>query len=577
MSTAVRPRPHSARPAIRRRTSSSSSGSRGDLAKVMTFRSLYRLEQRGLLDCPIVGVAVDDWTVDDLREHARDSIEATGETARRGGVRRASPRGSPTSAATSPTRRTYERVAEAHRRAPSSPVFYLEIPPFLFGMVVKGLADAGLTERARVVVEKPFGHDLESARALRRAELHQYIDESQLYRIDHFLGKMGLDEILYLRFANAMLRAALEPQLRRVRADHDGRGLRRRGPRALLRPGRRAARRRRQPPDAGGRRGGDGAAGRPRPAHAQGRAGRRCSARSRAADPAALRARPVRRLPRRSTASPPDSTTETYAALRLEIDNWRWSGVPFFIRTGKRLPVDPDRAAARVQARRRGSASCRDASRRPSRTSSWSSSTRPPASGCCVDAQRADAPRARADHARHGVRRRGRRGPDARTRCSCTRRCVGDSDALHPPGRRRGDLADHAAAARRAAAGAPLRAGLVGAGGGRRLRRRLRRLARPVGGVMSASTRAPDPQPAERGRAVAVPADRRLRVPLQLPHGRARRARRRDRLALRARASTRRASSARCSTARPAPSALGPFGINVPAARDLRAGHEHRS
>ena len=86
----------------------------------------------------------------------------------------------------------------------SSPVFYLEIPPFLFGRVVKGLHDAGLTANARVVVEKPFGHDRDSAHALAE-ELHQYIDESQLFRIDHYLGKMGLEEILHLRFANAML------------------------------------------------------------------------------------------------------------------------------------------------------------------------------------------------------------------------------------------------------------------------------------------------------------------------------------------------------------------------------------
>ena len=98
---------------------------------------------------------------------------------------------------------TFSRLAAAIKGA-RSPVFYLEIPPFLFGTVVKGLSDAGLIEDARVVVEKPFGHDLDSARAL-AAELHQYLDESQLYRIDHFLGKMGLDEILYLRFANTML------------------------------------------------------------------------------------------------------------------------------------------------------------------------------------------------------------------------------------------------------------------------------------------------------------------------------------------------------------------------------------
>ena len=84
------------------------------------------------------------------------------------------------------------------------PVFYLEIPPSLFGMVIGHLAGAGLTDGARVVVEKPFGHDLASARAL-AAEVHKYIDESQLYRIDHFLGKMGTDELLYLRFGNTMI------------------------------------------------------------------------------------------------------------------------------------------------------------------------------------------------------------------------------------------------------------------------------------------------------------------------------------------------------------------------------------
>ena len=84
------------------------------------------------------------------------------------------------------------------------PVFYLEIPPFLFGKVVAGLHGAGLTKNARVVVEKPFGHDRDSAMAL-AAELHQYLEEKQIYRIDHFLGKMGLDELLFVRFANTML------------------------------------------------------------------------------------------------------------------------------------------------------------------------------------------------------------------------------------------------------------------------------------------------------------------------------------------------------------------------------------
>jgi len=177
-------------------------GITGDLAKVMTFMSLYRLERRGLIDCPIVGVAVDDWTIDQLKERARDSIEGAGEQLDPKVFERFADRLSYVAGDFSDAA-TYERVAEAIDGA-ESPVFYLEIPPFLFGTVVKGLADAGLTKNARVVVEKPFGHDRASAVEL-AAELHQYIDESQLYRIDHFLGKMGTDEILYLRFANAML------------------------------------------------------------------------------------------------------------------------------------------------------------------------------------------------------------------------------------------------------------------------------------------------------------------------------------------------------------------------------------
>src|SRR6188472_58004 len=177
-------------------------GITGDLARVMTFRSLYRLERRGLLDCPIVGVAVDDWTLDDLRERAHDSIKATGETIDDELFERFMGRFSYVAGDFSDSD-TYERVAAAISGA-QMPVFYLEIPPFLFGTVIKGLAEAGLTKGARVVVEKPFGHDLESAREL-AADLHQYIDESQLLRIDHYLGKMGFEEILYLRFANTML------------------------------------------------------------------------------------------------------------------------------------------------------------------------------------------------------------------------------------------------------------------------------------------------------------------------------------------------------------------------------------
>ena len=188
--------------AERRPTSSTIFGISGDLAKKMTFRALYRLEARGKLDCPIVGVAIDDWDVEQLREHAREAIDGHCQGPRRRRLR--APRRAPLLRAGRLRRCRHLCAGRQGTWGAKRPVFYLEIPPSLFATVVQGLAGAGLTENARVVIEKPFGHDLDSARAL-NAELCEVLGEDQILRIDHYLGKEPVMDITYLRFANSIL------------------------------------------------------------------------------------------------------------------------------------------------------------------------------------------------------------------------------------------------------------------------------------------------------------------------------------------------------------------------------------
>ncbi len=316
-------------------------GISGDLAKKMTFRALYRLEASKKLLTPIVGVAIDEWDDAQLRAHARKSVTATvsepdEEVLRRLEARLSYVQGDYGDEA------TFERVKEALKGA-ENPVFYLEIPPFLFSTVVKGLGRAGLTEGAHVVIEKPFGHDLASARAL-NSELAEVLSEEQILRIDHYLGKEPVMDITYLRFVNSIL----EPVWNRDHISHvqmtiaedfgvDDRGrfydavgamrdvIQNHALQVLALIAM-------EPPTGN--------------------------------HPDSIRDKKLELFKAMRTTDPhryvrgqydgflevqdvdPKSTTETFAAVELEVDNWRWSGVPFFIRAGKCLPAKASEVTA---------------------------------------------------------------------------------------------------------------------------------------------------------------------------------------------------------------------------------------
>jgi len=177
-------------------------GVTGDLAHKKIFPALYAMVKRGMLAAPVVGVALPPWSLADLQQRAADSIRQAGLLDNQAALEKllgllryvGGDYNAPA---------TFTAVKQALGEA-RRPVHYLAIPPALFPVVIQGLGAAGLAEDARVIVEKPFGRDLASARQLNRVARAVFPDDS-IFRIDHFLGKEAITNILYFRFANSFL------------------------------------------------------------------------------------------------------------------------------------------------------------------------------------------------------------------------------------------------------------------------------------------------------------------------------------------------------------------------------------
>ena len=307
-------------------------GATGDLARKMLFPALHRLARRDALPGNVVGVASSDWSTEQLIDRARTAIEehpdgldsdafarlASALSYVQGDYREA---------------RTYEGLTRA-LAGRQRPLLYLAIPPSLFETVVEQLAAAGLNGQGRVVIEKPFGRDLASAQRLNRCVLRRF-PESAVFRIDHFLGKEEVLDLLMFRFANVMF----EPAWNRNYIDSvqitlaenfgiDGRGafyeevgaLRDVVQNHLLQLLAMVAM---DPPV---------------DASAQALRNEKVQVLSAMPplDPAAVvRGQFVGYRDEDGVAA--DSNVETYVALRAQVDSWRWAGVPFYIRAGKRL------------------------------------------------------------------------------------------------------------------------------------------------------------------------------------------------------------------------------------------------
>ena len=318
-------------------------GATGDLAYKQIFPALQAMVRDGQLDVPVVGVAKAGWNLDRVRERARASVEEHGGLDKDAFEKLSSLLHYIDGDYTDPA--TFD-VLRRELGDASRPLHYLAIPPSLFATVVHELARSGCADGARVVIEKPFGRDLESALALNRT-IAEVFPESATFRIDHYLGKEAVENLLYFRFANSFLepiwnrdyvarvqitmaedfgvqgRGAFYDEagaIRDVVQNHMLQVL------ALLAMD--------APPER---------------------------------EPEAARDEKVRLLKSITPLCPDDvvrgqfdgylaekgvahdSTVETYAAVRLAIDSWRWSGVPFLIRAGKRLPVTATEVLAELR------------------------------------------------------------------------------------------------------------------------------------------------------------------------------------------------------------------------------------
>ncbi len=308
-------------------------GATGDLAYKKIFPALYAMVRRSGLDIPIIGMARAGWTLDKLRARARDSIEHSGDFEPGCFDKLAAQLRYVDGDYTDPA--TYAKLKQALGLA-TRPIHYLAIPPSMFASVVQGLAKSGCADNARVIVEKPFGRDLASAQSLDRT-LHQVFPESSIFRIDHYLGKEAVQNLLYFRFANTFLEPIWNrhyvKDIQITMAEEfgvQGRGafyeevgaIRDVVQNHLLQV---IALLAMDPPTGH------------EPEAMQAEKLRLFRA-MRPLDPKEV-VRGQFKGYRDEAGVAKNSQIETFAALQLHIDTWRWADVPFYIRAGKSLPI----------------------------------------------------------------------------------------------------------------------------------------------------------------------------------------------------------------------------------------------